>query len=430
MNLDWSRLKAVVLQSDDWGLCAWVPDEQAYRVLADTPAFRAAAGRVYGRSTLESADDVGRLAATLAGIRTRDGVPPVLQANTVVAAPDYARLVPPRFETGGEPGGERGALPVRGSEDPPTRWRRPGLIAAVDRAIEAGAWWPELHGLTHVPQRAWLEALRRGAADARRAHEQQSAVCEAVEASGEFDPSEPPGLRSHVLGDAVARFGARFGRAPSSLCPPDYRWDGRLESDAARLGMKIVQGKAEQHGHPFPRLRRLWHRYRWPDVGSRYHPPPRIAFEPRGQSRLDAPLGVDATHAAARAAWRRGQPAIVSSHRVNYAHLDPGWSETGCQGLRALLARLAGEGAVFLTDAETLDLVMRGWSVRPLGARGALVRRYGPGRERVRFAAPDGARAASARPIEGDAPARVAIESGQVVAELGVGTFELAWARA
>lgn len=426
MNLDWSRLKAVVLQSDDWGLCAWVPDEQAYRVLADTPSWRSAAGRVYGRSTLESADDVARIAATLAGIRTRDGVPPVLQANTVVAAPDYSRLAPPSFDTGGE----AGALPARGPEDPPSRWRRPGLLEAVDRAIEAGVWWPELHGRTHVPQRAWLEALRRGAADARRAHEQQSAVCEAVEASGEFDPDEPAALRTRILEDAVARFRARFGRAPASLCPPDYRWDAQLENDAVRLGVTIVQGKAEQHGHPFPRLRRLWHRYRWPDLGGLHHPPPRIAFEPRGASRLDAPLGVDATHAAARAAWGRGQPAIVSSHRVNYAHLDSEWSETGREGLRTLLGRLAGDGAVFLTDAETLGLVMRGWSVRSLGARGALIRRYGPGRERVRFAAPDGARAASARAIEGEPPARVAIEGGQVVAELGVGTFELAWARA
>ena len=58
MNLDWRRLKAVVLESDDWGLCAWSPDDQAVRVLADSPAYRSAPGRRYGASTLESADDV------------------------------------------------------------------------------------------------------------------------------------------------------------------------------------------------------------------------------------------------------------------------------------------------------------------------------------------------------------------------------------
>ena len=98
MNLEWKRLKAVVIESDDWGLCAWSPDEQALRVLADTPAFRTPAGRRYGSSTLESADDVRRLAATFAEFRGGDGFAPVLQANTVMAAPVFERLRPPWYK--------------------------------------------------------------------------------------------------------------------------------------------------------------------------------------------------------------------------------------------------------------------------------------------------------------------------------------------
>ena len=85
MNLDWRRLKAVVLESDDWGLCAWVPDERAFRSLADTPAWRGPAARAYGRSTLEGADDVALLSAVLLEFRGGDGLPPVWQANTVMA---------------------------------------------------------------------------------------------------------------------------------------------------------------------------------------------------------------------------------------------------------------------------------------------------------------------------------------------------------
>ena len=61
MSVDWARLKAVVIESDDWGLCAWSPDEDAYQALADTPAWRSPAGRRYGRSTLEAAADVKQL---------------------------------------------------------------------------------------------------------------------------------------------------------------------------------------------------------------------------------------------------------------------------------------------------------------------------------------------------------------------------------
>jgi hypothetical protein len=47
----------------------------------------------------------------------------------------------------------------------------------------------------------------------------------------------------------------------------------------------------------------------------------------------------------------------VSSHRHNYAHLDPAWSEAGRAALRDLLRGLCEDGAVFLTDAKVRDLV-------------------------------------------------------------------------
>jgi hypothetical protein len=80
--------------------------------------------------------------------------------------------------------------------------------------------------------------------------------------------------------------------------------------------------------------------------------PARIAFEPRGAHDPAARLGAAAAHRAARAAWRRGHPAVGSTHRVNYAHLDPAWSEAGRRALRDLLGRLCADGATFMTDAE------------------------------------------------------------------------------
>src|SRR5206468_9273221 len=147
------------------------------------------------------------------------------------------------------------ALPLARSVESLARWHRPGLEAAVTQACQRGIWWPELHGLHHIPERAWLTALRRGAADARRALDQRSPICEAVQASGEYDPSEPRDLRQRNLRSAVERFEARFGRAPSSFCPPDYRWDEALEEDAQGLGVTTFQGFGEQMGHRLVRLR-------------------------------------------------------------------------------------------------------------------------------------------------------------------------------
>jgi hypothetical protein len=422
VNLDWRRLKAVVLESDDWGLCAWVPDEQAFRVLADTPAWRAPAGRIYGRSTLECADDVAQLVETLLEFRGGDGLPPVWQANQVMATPDFARLQPPLFECD--------TLPLVHYPEFPSRWQRPGLEEAIRDATDSGVWWPELHGLVHLPQAAWLQALRRGSADARRAYEHQCLVCQAVEASSEYDPTEPTALRTRTLTLAVDRFRASFGRSPGSMCAPDYRWDEQLEADAEKLGLTTLQGAAEQMGHSLPRLRHVLYRYRWPDVrGRRFYLPPRIAFEPRGAITRAARLGPMAAHRAARGAWGRGQPAIISSHRVNYAHIDPAWSENGRGALRDLLSLLTGDGAVFLTDAEVRSLHERGWSARAVGERGALLRYYGAPRARVRFPVPPGVDGVALPEGNTADDPRFTVIGGEVAAEVNPGEYLLEWRR-
>lgn len=426
MNLDWHRLKAVVLESDDWGLCAWVPDDQAHRVLAGQPAFRSAAGQRYGRSTLEHAHDVDRLAATLLEFRGGDGLPPVWQANTIVAAPDWARLVPPHFDVESLPLAPLGAA---GS-----RWPRPGLLDAVRRAGQQGVWWPELHGLHHLPATAWLAALRRGDHDARAAHEQQSPVCAAVEAAGEYDASEPREVRAADLREAVARFTALFGRAPRSLCPPDYRFDDWFEAEAEALGLDTIQGKPEQGSGRLVALRRRWLQLSFPHrAGQRFYLPPRIAFEPRGEAGPGGRLGADAALRAAREAWKRGQPAVLSTHRLNYAHLDEAWAEAGRAALRDLLARLAADGAVFLTDFEVRELAERGWALRPLGERGALLRHYAVPREPLRFPVPAGVAGARLHaPSSGGRTGggEIAVDGGVAEARLQLGEHVIEWVTA
>lgn len=409
-----AHARAVVIESDDWGLAAWVPDEAAARELADAPAFTSAPGRRYGRSTLETAADVGALAALLGGVRGADGQPAVLQANTVMAAPDYARIAPGRASA---------PIPVAPGPELPGRWARPGLERALDEAIAAGVWWPELHGLHHLPEHAWARALSAGVADARVAFDQQCMVCQAVEASGEFDAREPLADRERRLARAVELFVARFGRRPGSFCPPDYRWDRRLDPVAARLGLDTFQGAAERVA-PLAPLRRRWHAWRWPTRGARLDMPPRIAFEPLGRDAANAPLGAAEAYARCRAAWAAGRPAVVSTHRLNYAHLDAAFAEAGRRALGDLLARLAGDGAAFLVDAEVHALLARGWSARRIGAGRALVRCARPSAVEVADA-PPGAALALARG-DGEVDAR----GPRAVARLAAGVHVLTWSPA
>ena len=242
-----------------------------------------------------------------------------------------------------------------------------------------------------------------------------------------MSPSEPAIARDRNLTLATECFTHLFGRAPASLCPPDYRWDDRLESQAEHLGLAAIQGKSEQHGARLPRLRRLWHRHHWPRFGGRkLYLPPRIAFEPRAG---DARTGVAAAHAAARDAWRRGQPAVLSTHRVNYAHLDADASPAGRAALGDLLQKLCADRAVFLTDAEITQLVTGGWSRRDLGDRGLLLRYHGVPGEAVRFALPPGVRGAKFAETRDDG-ARIEVSGGQAEVRVNVGDHRIEWSRA
>lgn len=411
MDLDWRRYRAVVLQSDDWGLCAWAPDDRAHRALSGSPAFRSPAALRYGRSTLESAADVRALAGVLAGVRGADGLPPVLQANTIVANPDPLRLEPPLFGVA--------TLPVIAHPAQPPRWERPGLWEEVRAAESAGLWWAELHGLHHLPAEAWLTALRRGESDARMALEHGSPVCRSVETSSEYDPSEPAPVRAANLAAAVAGFERLFSRRPESFCPPDYRFERSLIGEAARHGIATFQGAAERHGALLTRWRRWFERPRFPRFESDcLISPRRIAFEPSGR---DARSGAAAARRRALEAWGRGEPAILSTHRVNYAHLDAGWSDAGRAALAGLLRDLAAEGARFVTDSEVRQLAERGWSVRA-GRDRALIRNVAGGHRDVRFSLPRSAR--EPRFVEPRGAAIGALQSSGGVAEARVGPGE------
>jgi len=411
-----------VLESDDWGLCAWVPDDRGHRALANQPAFRTAAGLRYGRSTLESAADVSELAWELLQWRGKDGFPPAWQANMIVANPDYERLQPPLFQFD--------ELPLCYFPELPARWARPGLSDAIHRAEAAGVWWAELHGLHHLPEAAWLAALRRGEHDARRALEQSSPIARATEAGGEYDAAEPKELRSVNARKAVDAFRRLFGRAPTSFCPPDYRFDDWFEREAVSIGLTTWQGDAEQAGRGLALLRRRWFGLGFPRRdGERFLLPPRTAFEPEGNAAAPGPRGLDAAHRGAREAWRQGRPAVVSSHRMNYAHLDPAWSEASRAALRALLERLCADNATFLTDHEVRQLAERSWSVRDLGERGALLRHYGVPREPITFPSPQGVTGARLSGAHDDPKAELRVAGGQTEMRVNLGEYLIEWTR-
>src|SRR5262249_31387305 len=140
--------------------------------------------------------------------------------------------------------------------------------------------------------------------------------------------------------------------------------------------------------------------------------------------------GVAAGHRGARDAWSQGRPAVVSTHRMNYAHLDAEHSRNSRQALHELLHRLCAENAVFLVDHEVRQLAERHWSVRDLGGRGVLLRHYAVPRGTLRFAGPWGVTGVRLRGPHDDPRAELAVQDGHVEVRVNLGEYVLEWTRA
>lgn len=363
--VDWRVARVVVIESDDWGLCGYFP------TTAPVAAARARLADgfppAYWASTLEDSADVAALAAVLGRQVGRDGLPPVLQANMIVSA-----LEPPAEALQGVAGGAWRRVDLPAS---PRGYRRPGLDTAVDAAIAAGVWQPEYHGAFHYDpdrRRAALVAYPE-----LRSLLAQTVLFPGCETAWELGWWRPTGRLREELTRSLAIFNARFGRLPQSVSAPDYVWDARCERLWEEQGLTVIQAKREQRDSRRARgglaararkvLNRAWDRWRHPE---RTYLDRNCRFEPA--QAADSAAVVTSCLAAVRRAWARGRPAIIESHRVNYASLDPGAAAASRRALARLLAALVAEPGgppLFLTDAELAGLEREGTSCSRRGPR-------------------------------------------------------------
>lgn len=354
--VDWREVRGVVLESDDWGLCGFFPDTTAMAGLSPAALQTGPFPPVYWGSTLEDSAAVAELAAVLAGVRGRDGLPAVLQPNYILSSLSWEPA----------PGGGDPWVP-RDLPDLPPSYARPGLWSAVQAATAAGVWHPELHGRWHYDP-----AQRRAGVDAGPAAREAAArhvmLFPNSERAWELGPWRPRAELAAELDGSLRIFRRLFGRAPRAVIAPDYRWDDRVESLWLSRGLATIQAKRGQrlarYMTPAGRVRKVVDRTLARLVRrDRVYLERNVPFEPVQHATPGAAVSPAAADVAR--AWRRGEPAVIETHRINFAHLDGGIAARGRTELGALLAQTVAAKAApatFLVDGEVADLQRRGTS--------------------------------------------------------------------
>ena len=352
----WRSLRAVAIESDDWGMAGYVPDVDAWRDLNREELKIGYIPDIYWFSTLEDSAMVASLNMVLAGHLGRDGHHAVLQPNYVMSSLVHTRGQWVRYD-----------LPAL-----PPLYQRPGLWTAVAGGIARGTWHPEFHATWHYDP----DLRKRGALSsdiARRVTARGIVLFPSSEHAWELGAWRSGQDLERELDHSLTVFRNLFGRGVSSVMAPDYCWNDRIESMWENRNLREIQGKREQFnpdwgtgksGRVRKFVMRQWDRLRHP---GRIYLERNCRLEP---AQAPCPHAVVRTCVeATRRAWATGRPAIVESHRINFAHTDSALVAVGLAALDRYLEEISGDStgtALFLTDHEIAQLYARGtsWCVR------------------------------------------------------------------
>ncbi|MBU8871921.1 MAG: hypothetical protein KOO60_13725 [Gemmatimonadales bacterium] len=359
--VDWRPLRAVAFESDDWGLQGFIPAAGAWEGLDRASMGCGSFPEVYWSSTLEDSTMVADLCRLMNRFQGREGLPPVFQPNYVMSGLGLIALVD------GKKSWHRFDLP-----DLDPRYSRPGLWQAVADGIESGVWWPELHATWHYdPLKRREAALQAGVPAA--ATDRGIMLFPGSERARELGNWRELEELTIELDHSLAVFQGLFGRSPISVIAPDYHWNRKHEEMWNSRGLKVIQAKKEQKNLAWGRgLRGRLAKIADRSVGRLLHPgrvylERNCRFEP--VQNQDPGAVVTACLEETRLAWDRAQPAIVETHRVNFAHVHPAVVSIGLKCLASYLEELTRPAELmptFLTDWEISQLQNRGtsWSVR------------------------------------------------------------------
>lgn len=312
----------ILIQSDDWGR-AGLPDVSSLCKLREM-------GYIVGESPwdfygLETTEDLQALRVTLEAARDQDGTPACIVANFILANPDLRRMVAEGYQ-------QDHWVALRQGLPPP--WHEPGLLDTYHVLINAGVFYPALHGFSHFNDAAWKAALNEADGElGRRARAlAENDIPYLASLTPEFnfalvarhDGQEI--FRSNIEQESWVKEGVRlfidaFGRVPVSTCAPGYRCNGTTYDQWRAAGLKIVQ--TARYCLPYVEKGML--------VLSR-----NVFFEPV----LDADCTVEKALARAEMVIQAGMPVIISSHSINYMQRHLGRAQYSRDSLSHLLTSL------------------------------------------------------------------------------------------
>lgn len=310
-----TRRKLLVIESDDWGAIR-MPDRRSWeRLLAG--GVRVDQSRYDSLDCLENRDDFQALMNVIDCHHDASGRPPIFTFNVVMGNPDFDAIERDRFERFHHQHLFDSYRYFHDEDLRPEWWQ-----AMSGRLIQ-----PQFHAREHVNVPLWMRDLRSGHAQARLAFSERFYGLTTRTASkrqtnylAAFWPESPSDLDSALerLRDGLRLFHETFEFQSRTFIACNYILPEAAEPILERSGVQLLQG---QRGQFVPSAHGSGGRIRRCFTGQRtttglLRSVRNVRFEPFESDSID---WVNTALREISQAFFLNRPAIISSHRVNYA---------------------------------------------------------------------------------------------------------------
>lgn len=357
--------KILVIESDDWG---------SIRMPSKIALERVKCGGVntddcpfLSFDTMEKNKDIDyigeKLTAAFPDITRR----PVITANYILANPDYKKI----WNSGFEEYHRKFFWDLLKSND-----LLRGYKDSVSEGLKGGFFFPQLHGVEHVNIAYWLEILKGNlhpevligfdndiygiSKNVVGNHLRKSLLAAYdFESVSEFNLHIRPELEI-----ANEMFKGFFGYYSRSFIAPNYFWSSEIEEVLSQVGVEYIQSSRKQN------LPVAYGGYNWRYTGqlnefNQMYLVRNCIFEPA--TVVDKSLAYKNAMNQIKRAFYFGYPAVISTHRVNFAS---GISEVNRNENVTLLVKLLQEvtrkwpNVLFMNSPQLGDCIkLKGYNV-------------------------------------------------------------------
>lgn len=307
--------KIVVIESDDWGSIR-MPSKDVYeKCLKAGYHVDEIAYEKY--DSLASEDDLELLFELLLSFRDKNGNPPIITANSLVANPDFDKIRASDFH-------EYHFETITETFERYPKHRR--CFELWKEGMSQNIFFLQSHGREHLNVTKFLSALRNGDRDAlfgfdngmpgsiRKGKKGGNFYVESLKYSSEKDKY----AKLNTILEGLNLFEKLFGYKSRSFIPPNYLWSPDFNEAVSKAGVLFYQGKQKMK-EPFDNGENKIHRHYLGERNAfgQHYLVRNAVFEPSLQIN-SREKSFDQCLYQINSAFRMKKPAIICSHRLNY----------------------------------------------------------------------------------------------------------------